>query len=225
MGPIKPARTYKLTARPPVDPTFRPLSRSPSLTRSGPGSSSSPRSDLNSSPRSLTEEDDRAQGDHLAHALPPRVQALPYTVTATPALGTHVRGLDIRQTWFIVVQPPPSACADLLRHTPHLQHLVGNGRTVLPWAAMCTLADSAGSVSRRLVGSCLRAQDGHQAIALLTRFTALRGLTWEHSLNFSLPAPFFDPAEAVPAEALPALEVLVVKSAEALTAFAQMGCT
>ncbi|KAJ7027780.1 hypothetical protein C8F04DRAFT_1189174 [Mycena alexandri] len=155
------ARTYKLTARPPVDPTFRPLSRSPSLTRSGPGSSSSPRSDLNSSPRSLTEEDDRAQGDHLAHALPPRVQALPPcpsvplplprhpvpvpqcfadTVTATPALGTHVRasisarrdsswcGLPLRLRGYPPSHTPPPAPCRQRTHRPAVGRHVYVGR-------------------------------------------------------------------------------------------------
>ncbi|KAJ7726776.1 hypothetical protein B0H16DRAFT_1780129 [Mycena metata] len=247
--PKKPAaRTYKLTARPPVDPNFRPLYSTPPVVAdkiwsrilffSMLGLDVLPKK---ASQKKTIERKVTTKRLHfllvskLFHRL-----ALPYlyrlpiipsqflqrfadTLSATPALGTHVRVLDVSQTGFIVAEPPPSVWADIPRHTPYLQRLVGNGHTVLPWAAMCTLSESAGGSLEEISGMVFaRAQDGHQAIALLTRFTALRLLTWENASTFSLPALFFDPGEAVPTAALPALEVLTVKSAEVLAAFAQM---
>ncbi|KAJ7719316.1 hypothetical protein B0H16DRAFT_1739508 [Mycena metata] len=219
--PKKPAaRTYKLTARPPVDPNFRPLYSTPPVVAdkiwsrilffSMLGLDVLPKK---ASQKKTIERKVTTKRLHflLVSKLFYRL-ALPYlyrlpiipsqflqrfadTLSATPALGTHVRVLDVSQTGFIVVEPPPSVWADILRHTPYLQRLVGH--TVLPWAAMCDCA-------------------------VLTRFTALRLLTWENASTFSLPALFFHPGEAVPTAALPALEVLTVKSAEVLAAFAQM---
>ncbi|KAJ7155093.1 hypothetical protein C8R46DRAFT_1296274 [Mycena filopes] len=238
---------YEVTARPPLDPTFRPLLGVPQTTADAIWSRILFFAMLGLPQNTAAEVDAPKRLPFLfvsklfyRLALPhfyrlpsvhsTKLRSLADALAATPALGAHVRVLEIRQLHsiqFILTGPPDpgTAPADILRHTPHLRRLLGNGRALLPWTALCALAQSGGDKLEEISGiNITRTADG--SVTVLARFTALRVLTWDTArpgMNSPFPiADLFHPAEAVPAGALPALEILTIKSPDAFAPFAQM---
>ncbi|KAJ7101882.1 hypothetical protein C8R44DRAFT_887683 [Mycena epipterygia] len=237
-----PTRIYRLTARPPADPAFRPLSSAPSDTVDLIWARILFFAMLALEPRTKNANLQRAH-DYQVNTKRLRFLlvsktfhrlALPYlyrspilrgrtlqrfadSLAAAPALGLHVRELDIREHPDLT---PASAIA-LFTHTARLRRLVGDGRLWIEWAAFRALADAAGDTLEELSGITLRAPAAPDSPAVFAQLAALRSCTWQRMYS-AQPVPFFDEAEAVPFEALPALEFLSIKTPEALPILSQM---
>ncbi|KAJ7653170.1 hypothetical protein DFH06DRAFT_527574 [Mycena polygramma] len=236
-------RKYTLTARPPADPTFRPLSTTPQsvtdkiwsriLFFAMLGLELRPKK-LIAAQKKMNER--AAASKRLRFLLVSKLfhrLGLPYlyrlsvlstrglqsfaeTLTGTPSLATHIRVLDVRSHWSNASPPP-----QIFVHTTRLRRLLGE-RTVLSWAAVRALGESAGGTIEEISGMMFaRPEEGDQGAAVLERFTALRVLAWD-AAGRAPPVPFFNPAEPVPAAALPALESLTLKTGDTVGVFAQM---
>ncbi|KAJ7101923.1 hypothetical protein C8R44DRAFT_887717 [Mycena epipterygia] len=239
-----PTRIYRLTTRPPADPAFRPLSSAPSDTADLIWARILFFAMLALEPRAKNANLQRAH-DYQVNTKRLRfllvsktfhrlallylyrspilrgrtLQRFADSLAAAPALGLHVCELDIREYPDLT----PASAVALFTHTARLRCLVGDGRLWIDWAALRALADSAGETLQELSGTLFRppASDSVSP-AVFAQFAALRSFTWQRSMHTAPPAPFFDAAEAVPVEALPALEFLSVNTPEALPILAQM---
>ncbi|KAJ6568642.1 hypothetical protein B0H19DRAFT_989151 [Mycena capillaripes] len=244
---VKPA--YKLTARPPVDPTFRPLRSTPQAI-----------ADkiwarilffamlaLQPKPKNILMKktnERQATAQRLRFLLVSKLfhrLALPYLyrypiigwgslpqftrcLTNMPSLGAYVHELDLRDVRHL--DPDASArLASILRHTPHLKRLVGNGGVRMPFEGLHALAETASATLEELTGFIFQRcvdSDVNTSPNMLLRFTALRTLAW-HGSHSPVSTPFFDAGDAAaPADGLPALEFFSIKSAETLPVFSQM---
>ncbi|KAJ6493994.1 hypothetical protein C8R47DRAFT_1117997 [Mycena vitilis] len=238
-------RKYTLTARPPADPTFRPLSTTPQpvtdkiwsriLFFAMLGLELRPKK-LIAAQKKLNERAAASKRlrfllvSKLFHRLglpylyripvvsTRRLQSFADTLTRNSSLAAQIRVLEVRSQWHWMNQtsPPPQIFA----HTTHLRRLLGE-RTVLSWAAVCALGENAGGTIEEISGMMFaRPEEGEQGATVLERFTALRVLAWDAA--GTPPAPFFNPTESVPTAALPALESLTLKTGDTVGAFAQM---
>ncbi|KAJ7816739.1 hypothetical protein B0H14DRAFT_3743191 [Mycena olivaceomarginata] len=232
-------RVYKLSARLPADPTFRPLMAIPQPIADKIWSRILffAMLDLKPRPKNQTQhmkgvKERLATTKRLRFLLVSKLfhrLALPYLyrepalgrrrvsrftecVLATPTLGAHIRELDIK---FL---------ARAIPYMPRLSRLLGDSRMRFPYAGLCALAESCGATLVELSGmSFTRGDATDRSPAFFSRFTALRTLSWAViSSPINNWDPFFTSVDAVPTDALPALEFLTLKSTEGLSVFPQM---
>jgi hypothetical protein len=142
-------------------------------------------------------------------------------VLATPTLGAHIRELDIK-----LCDPVDrgQSLARAIPYMPRLSRLLGDSSMRFPYAGLCALAESCGATLVELSGmSFTRGDATDRSSAFFSRFTALRTLSWAViSSPINNWDPFFTSVDAVPTDALPALEFLTLKSTEGLSVFPQM---
>ncbi|KAJ7605947.1 hypothetical protein DFH06DRAFT_1487047 [Mycena polygramma] len=163
---------------------------------------------------------------HLAFPHAPPLRSLALQFASTPAVGAHIRSIEVRWDMF----EGNVDMTDILCHTPRLVRLVGfkglfSGIPTLSWTAFEALGQAAGASLQTFSGFKFKVTEDCEphSPAVLGRFTALRRLDW----NIDSPLvmnerPFFDQAAAVSRDGLPALESLRITSSAGLDLFIEM---
>ncbi|KAJ7166543.1 hypothetical protein C8R43DRAFT_1163323 [Mycena crocata] len=223
------ARKYKLTARPPADPSFQPLASTPQATADRIWSrilffamvSLEPRP-KNAALRRLHEREGNSKRlkflrvSKMFHRL-----GLPYLyrypillfgfgerfaqrLSAVPALGAFVHELDFRD-----FQIAPTSQV-MFQHLPHLRRIVGSALLPITWDAFTALARTAGATLEEVSGIRVPTANLLQSPDMLAQFSVLRSLTFDS--HFTRKKGALEVAGDVPAAALPALEFVSVKS-------------
>ncbi|KAJ7683888.1 hypothetical protein B0H17DRAFT_1333146 [Mycena rosella] len=145
-------------------------------------------------------------------------------LTAAPALGAHIREMEIASYPFERSMGYPAVdLALLFCHTPRLTRLLGDGETRMSWAAVTALGNAAGDTLTELLGFEFH-ETGFkpESPAIFERFRALRSLAWDGGYRPILTSYFFIKTDLVPKGGLPALESLRLNSREALDVLAEM---
>ncbi|KAJ7609568.1 hypothetical protein DFH06DRAFT_1308863 [Mycena polygramma] len=163
---------------------------------------------------------------HLAFPHAPPLRSLALQLASTPAVGAHIRSIEVRWDMF----EGNVDMTDILCHTPRLVRLVGfkglfSGIPTLSWTAFEALGQAAGASLQTFSGFKFKVTEDSEphSPAVFGRFAALRRLDW--NIDYPLVVnerPFFDQAAAVPRDDLPALESLRITSWAGLELFIVM---
>ncbi|KAJ7455108.1 hypothetical protein FB451DRAFT_1143935 [Mycena latifolia] len=262
--PTQPSiRRYRLTTRPPANPHFRPMESTPQPVADLIWSrillfamtSLVPR------PKNLIQQrrlDYKTNVSRLQFLLVSKMfqrLAIPYlyrypllirqdsvprfstALIARPAVGPHVRRLDIRSTAPAFALQLPAAEFDLapiLSRTSNLTRLIGDGNVPISWQAFTALAETAGGTLELFAGFVfLPPTETSYSPSVFSNFTALKSLTWQAKqvsdpvlfLSLFTPVrtsvPFFV-TEAVDPGSLPSLEFLRARTSEVLGVFTRL---
>ncbi|KAJ7438631.1 hypothetical protein B0H11DRAFT_2104239 [Mycena galericulata] len=169
------------------------------------------------------------------------LSSLASVVVERPALGEHMRELDVRfpRSRDTVLGRETTAgsapLASIVPHTHNLTHLIGGtGKTVwggtclfMSWVTFTALSEVAGTTLQQFSGFCLKStseKDVHSP-SIFQRFTALCSFTWNYGARYAekrRETDLFSAVDDITAAALPNLEFLEIESGNGLAVFSQM---
>ncbi|KAJ7652350.1 hypothetical protein DFH06DRAFT_1475209 [Mycena polygramma] len=163
---------------------------------------------------------------HLVFPRAPPLRRLALQLASTPAVGAHVRSIEIRWDMF----ERNIHMTAIFCHTPHLERLVGrkglfSGLPTLSWTAFETLGQVGGASLQTFSSFEIEVAEDSEphSPVVFGRFTALRSLDWYIESRFLInKPPFFDQTAAVPRDGLPALESLRLRSSAGREVFTKM---